>query len=92
MVYALGLGPSVARRGGSSPLLPTKTELNGFFKVYDTKRLARATRFCTKHRASAKQKCGEHMCTPLRLADSAVTPKEKTLLAFLKSKGSGTFD
>ena len=58
----------------------------------------RATRLCASHRASAKQKCGERIRTPLRLADSAATPKEKILLAFLiwrgwifSGKGKGVF-
>ena len=35
MVDALGLGPSLERGGGSSPLLPTSILLNGIFEARD---------------------------------------------------------
>lgn len=51
------------------------TKSEPIFKVCDTKRTPRATRLCAKHRASAKQKCGERIHTPL--AEYGGNPERK---------------
>jgi hypothetical protein len=56
------------------------TKSEPIFKIGNVERPPRATRLCAEHRASAKQKCGERIRTPL--AEYGDNPERKTPFPF----------